>query len=208
LRLLTIFICLLVCSAHSCSEPQNSAVPVKPEQVKSEPGDITCRLESSKDRYRVGDQPEISARIINRAENPIYLVKGLDGSERKARFPHVYYTVSGVEAGLSDTLFPVCGVLNPLQTEDFVRVEPGSDFYPYKQTDDHRFYRFSASGMLVHSRFAKPGSYTFEFHYFTDNADIRDWRGSVSNTPPELHELLRKVARVNLECSLAVNVAE
>ena len=208
MRLLAIFICFLACGAYSCSAPHNRADPKIVETVKPARGDIVCELSSLKDRYRVGDQPEISARIINGAEKPIYLVKALDGSDRKARFPHVYYTVSGVEGGLSDTLFGGCGVLNPLQTEDFISLEPGSGFDLYKQTDYHRFYRFSESGRSVHSRFAKPGKYTFEFHYSTDNGNIKDWRGSVNSTPTELNEIWRKVARVNLTCALTMDVVE
>jgi hypothetical protein len=170
--------------------------------VNSARGDIVCKLASLKDKYRIGDQPEISARIINNTEKPIYLVKGLDGSERKARFPHTYYTVSGIEGGLPETLFGYCGVLNPLLTEDFVRVEPRNDFDPYKH------YIFSKAGKLAHSRFVKAGTYTFKFHYSTENGDIKDWRGSVRETPAEVNELWRKVARVNLECSLTVDVAE
>jgi hypothetical protein len=173
--------------------------------VNSASGDIVCKLASLKDRYRVGDQPEISARIINGTEKPIYLVKGLDGSERKARFPHTYYTVSGVEDGFSETRFMNCGVLNPLRIEDFVIVESGKDFDPHKPIYD---YGFSKSGKSAHSRFVKTGSYTFKYHYSTDNGDIKNWRGSVRETPAEVNELWRKVARVNLECSLTVDVVE
>jgi hypothetical protein len=202
MRLLAILICFLACSAYSCSPPHNSADPKLTEPVYSARGDIVCKLASLRDRYRVGDQPEISARIINGAENAIYLVRSLDGSERKARFPHVYYSVSGTEGGLSETRFGYCGVLNPLLPEDFVRLEPGNDFDPYKH------YVFSKAGRLVHSRFVKAGSYTFMFHYSTENGDIKDWRGSVRETPAEVDELWRQVARVNLSCSLTVDVVE
>jgi hypothetical protein len=202
LRLLAIFIYFLACGAYGCSPPHNGVDHKVAEPVNSAPGDIVCKLASLRDRYRVGDQPEISARIINGTEKAVYLVRSLDGSERKARFPHVYYSVSGIDGGLSETQFGYCGVLNPILTEDFVRVEPGNDFYPYKH------YVFSKAGKLVHSRFVKTGSYTFKFHYSTENGDIKNWRGSVRETPAEVNELWRKVARVNLECSLTVDVVE
>jgi hypothetical protein len=202
LRLLAVFICSLACSAYSCSSSHNSVDPKVAEPVNSARGGLVCKLASLKDRYRVGDQPEISARIINGTEKAVYLVRGLDGSERKARFPHVYYSVSGTEGGLSETLYGYCGVLNPLLTEDFVRVEPGNDFDLYKH------YVFSTAGKLAHLRFVKAGSYTFKLHYSTDNDDIKDWRGSVRETPAEVEELWRKVVRVNLTCSLTVDVVE
>jgi len=205
LRILAIFICFLACSAYSCSPFHNSVGFKVAEPVNSARSDIFCKLASLRDKYRVGDQPEISARIINGTEKAVYLVGSLDGSERKARFPHVYYSVSGVEGGLSETQFGYCGDLNPLRIQDFVRVEPGNDIDPHKQVD---YYGFSKSGKLVHSRFVKAGIYTFEFHYSTENRDIKDWRGSVSETPSELNELLGKVARVNLTCSLTVDVVE
>jgi len=173
--------------------------------VNSSRGDIFCKLASLRDKYRVGDQPEISAQIINGTEKAVYLVRTLDGSERKARFHHAYYSVTGVEGGLSETQFGYCGVLNPLRIQDFVRVEPGNDFDPHEQNDYHLF---SKAAKLVHSRFVKSGSYTFKFHYSTENGDIKDWRGSVLDTPVEVNELWRKVARVNLTCSLTVDVVE
>jgi len=199
LRLLAIFICFLACGAYSCSPSHDSVEPKVAEPVNSARGDIVCKLAPLRDRYRVGDQPEISARIINGTEKAVYLVRSLDGSERKARFPHVYYSVSGTEGGLSETQFGICGTLNPLLTEDFVRVEPGNDFDPYKHYEP---------GKLVHFRFVKAGSYTFKFHYYTENGDIKDWRGSVRETPAEVNELWRKFARVNLTCSLTVDVVE
>lgn len=205
MRLPAIFICFLACGAYGCSPPHSSVDPKVAEPVNSARGDIVCKLASLRDRYRVGDQPEISARIINGAENAIYLVGSLDGSERKARFPYVYYSVSGVEGGFSETEFGYCGALNPIRIEDFVRVEPGNDFDPHKQFDH---YGFSKSGKLAHSRFVKAGSYTFKFHYSTENIDIKDWRGSVNKTLPELNEMWRKVSRVNLTCSLTVEVIE
>lgn len=95
--------------------------------------------------------------------------------------------------------------MNPLRIDDFVRVEPGNDFDPHKQND---YYEFSKSGKLLSARFVKAGSYTFKFHYSTENVDIKDWRGSVHETPSELNELWRKVTRVNLICSLTVEVVE
>jgi hypothetical protein len=105
LRLLAIFICFLADSAYSCSPSHNSADSKVAEPANSARGGIVCKLATLRDRYRVGDRPEISARIINGTEKAIYLVGSLDGSERKARFPHVYYSVSGVEGRLSETRF-------------------------------------------------------------------------------------------------------
>jgi hypothetical protein len=205
LRLLAIFICFLACGAYNCS-PSRSGVDSKvAEPVNSKRGGIDCRLASLKDRYRVGDQPEISARIINGAEKAIYLVGILDGSERKARYPHVYYDVSGVEGGLSETKYGLCGVLNPLRIEDFIRVEPASGFYPSNPTDSQGFRQ---EAKLRNWSFVKAGSYTFKYHYSTENEDIKDWRGSVRETPSEVNELWRKVARVNIACSITVDVTE
>jgi hypothetical protein len=205
LRLLAIFICFLACSVYSCSPSPNGVDPKVAEPVNTARGDIFCKLASLRESYRVGDQPEISARIINGTEKAIYLVGNLDGSERKARFPHIYYSVSGVEGGLSETRFGYCGTLNPLLIEDFTRVEPGTDFNPYKQIDAYRFW---SAVKLMHSRFVKAGSYTFKFHYSTENGDIKDWGGSVRETPAEVNELWRKVARVNLTCALTVDVVK
>jgi len=205
LRLLTIFICFLACGAYNCSSSRSGVDSKVAEPVNSKRGGIDCKLASLKDRYRVGDQPEISARIINGEEKAVYLVGTLDGSGRKARYPHVYYDVSGVEGGISETQFPGCGVLNPIRVEDFVRVEPGSDFDPHMQIGH---YGFSKAEKLVHSRFVKAGSYTFKYHYSTENEDIKDWRGSVLKTPSEVNELWRKVARVNIACSITVDVME
>lgn len=202
LRSLAIFICFLACSAYRCPSSHDDAGPKVTEPVNSAPRDVICKLASSKDKYRVGDQPEISARIINGTEKAVYLVRSIDGSERKARFPHVYYTVSGTEGGFSETQFGYCGALNSLQAEDFVKVEPGSDFDPY------RHYVIQKAAKLAHSRFVKAGSYTFELHYSTEGGDIKDWRVSVPETPSGVSDLWRKVPRVNLSCSLTVDVVE
>jgi len=205
LRLLAIFICVIACSAYRCSSSHSSVDPKVAEAATHVPGDIVCKLTSLKDRYRVGDQPEISARIINGTEKAIYLVGILDGSERKARYPHVYYDVSGVEGGLSETKYGLCGVLNPLRIEDFIRVEPASGFYPSNPTDSQGFRQ---AAKLRNWSFVKVGGYTFKYHYSTENEDIKDWRGSVREIPSEVNELWRNVARVNIACSITVDVTE
>ncbi|GAB4224492.1 MAG: hypothetical protein Kow0062_26360 [Acidobacteriota bacterium] len=57
---------------------------------------LTCLIA----RYHVGNTPDLQIAIFNNSDLDLYLVGSLDSSERRRRYPHVYYTVSGPPNGL------------------------------------------------------------------------------------------------------------
>jgi hypothetical protein len=172
---------------------------------------LVCEIKSQKDVYRLGDTPQLSVRIINKSSKSVCLIGNLDGSESKRRYPHLYFTVSGVETGLVEPFRTFCGNVNPLRIEDFVQLLPGDRFDPYMRIDDLGFWPTG----LREFKFKKVGKYTFTFNYSTMSGELNDWVVPLDNSSAygsritaNILSLRQQVPHVILTCAVTVQVKE
>ena len=94
---------------------------------------------------------------------------------------------------------------NGLREADFVLLDPGESFDPYIHAIDS--YGFFGAEHLK-SRFALRGEYGFTFHYSTASSSIDDWKGSVIRLSDDVLQRLQRVPRINIDCSIELNVSE
>jgi hypothetical protein len=198
-----LFVCLLACPNYLAEDPHRVNGSQVKEPANAGQNGIVCNLQSVIKNYRIGDHPELTVRIHNQGNHEVFLPGSLDGSERKLRYPHAYFTVSGPKDGLIEQKFGYCGVLNPLRVQDFVRVNSGESFDPYRTLDRNGFW---PSTMLLPSRFARAGTYRFEFHYSTESDQLKNWMGSTSSIAKDIKELWQRVPRLRISCASMVNV--
>jgi hypothetical protein len=190
-----LFVCLLACPNYLAEDPHRVNGSQVKEPANAGQNGIVCNLQSVIKNYRIGDQPELSVRIHNQGNHEVFLPGSLDGSERKLRYPHAYFTVSGPREGLIEQKFIYCGTVNPFRVQDFVRVDAGDSFDPYGILDGCGFW---PSMMLEHSRFVKAGRFRFEFHYSTEI--------DTSNAPQDIKKIWQRVPRLKISCAVTVNV--
>jgi hypothetical protein len=158
--------------------------------------DIECEIRPGKRKFRVGDSAGFTVRIHNRAPLPLWLVRSLDGSTDRARFPHVILEIAGPAGGYHVPAYIGCGNINALREVDFVLVYPGEPFDPFEK------------GPLPYSlrsgRFIKPGKYVATFRYSTNEPDVRKWLGwpPTQTMSDNISQRLRNVPLLDLACSV------
>lgn len=142
--------------------------------------ELSCRISSDKEVYKVGETPLIVIHIINNADSTIQLVKALDGSESNMRFPYLYYEVYRISGStssrLSRPLMSRCGNMDGIKAGDFVTVEPGQIFDPLANQD----YVYTGD-ITLDGWIHKKGHYKIIFHYSTNQSDFKQWRGDLGN---------------------------
>lgn len=139
---------------------------------------LKCELTVNKSVFKLGEVPELSVKIINNTGESIYLIGSLDNSAVKRRMPYCYFNIDKPK---SDTvLFYGCGTANPLSEKDFKLIKQGEVFNPYESIGDHGFFSDYASTQK--ETYRNPGIYKIQFHYSTNNTEIRKFRGSVDDT--------------------------
>lgn len=185
--------------------------PVSESEIRSVVGtevdvvgdDLSCEIRPSKDRFSVGDHPEFTVVLRNNSDETCFLVGAIDDSETRARYPIVYVTIEGPEDGISRPTLHGCGFQNPLAPRDFVELPPGGTIAPITPP----FWRPSDA---FHAEFAIPGTYEVTFHYSSDEADYALWIGESSGgyALPGVIDKLKRVPRVEIECSITVEVYE
>lgn len=146
-----------------------------PAKVSIGVGDITCTISSDSLFYQKGHAPKIKVKIKNNTENVIRLVKSLDGSGQRMRFPLVYFKIEKI----GDTSYKVeryarCGNMNGLDTADFVTVNPGDIFNPYSLNQNGPFADYKINDG---NNFIKTGKYKITFYYSTNEQDFKKWMG-------------------------------
>lgn len=169
---------------------------------------IRCEITSLKSSYRVGDRPEVAARLINDTAQAVNLVGSLDDSERKARYPYAYFEVLGPPSGVAQERFFYCGYINALRDADFVEVPPGDQLDPFMKIDGGGYF---PPYQFERTRLVKPGTYTILFRYSTDSDDLSEWNAEEASAVAgftRVTERLRMVPRVSISCSLEVRVNE
>jgi hypothetical protein len=169
--------------------------------------DLRCIISADKQVYHHGEIPKIIVEIKNNSNEPVILVKELDGSENKWRFPHAYFTITKIGDTAYKTRFTGrCGNMNQIRPGDFVKVKPGSTFYPY-----YHFYPERPDNVYAHdfrlfdsANFSATGKYLIRFYYSTNEADFEKWKGRFSGEPTEkqlkeMIALFAKVPKIELE---------
>lgn len=164
---------------------------------------VTCTIEVENNVLAVGETPEIRISFKNNGDNDIYLIKSLDASAEKWRYPYVYYTIEK----LGDSDYKVknymrCGNMDGISETDFVRVSAGDNFSP--MDIDH--YYFFDHRVKNKENFKEPGKYKIIFHYSTLANDLSDYMGmdmdlmiyetvtteGDENNPPQLLKKVKK----------------
>ena len=182
------------------------AKPVPPPQVEIgtrtsvRTKDLVATIRSPR-FLRVGDAvPTFVVRIENRSDEPVVLVRSVDGSD-SFKSPRVTISIEGPPGGFAVRPSVRCGNTNGVSTEDFVTVESGEEFDPY------------ASGWwgsnLRQGSFAKAGTYTATFRYSTMNPDARAWMSepwSGNELPGTYRDLLAQVPYVELTATTTFEV--
>lgn len=173
------------------------------DSVQIESEEVVCEVKASKSRYTAGDNPNVWVTIRNLSGKTITLLGSLDGSERKARYPHAFFEIWGPEGGVKKPELRYCGNQNALRAEDFVSLEPGDGFDPYRDIDSYGFF---GAAEFEGTIFVKPGEYKVVFHYSTDEPTVDGWNGTGSEPASGLLERLRNVPRITTSCSTTLTV--
>lgn len=164
--------------------------------------ELKCEITPRKERFVVGDRPVFNVNVYNVSRKMFYLVGAIDGSARQARFPHVTLTIEGPDGGFVKPRLMWCGNINQLRLKDFTHIPPWGTFEPISPP-------YWAPTDATHGRFAKPGRYTVRFRYSSDAIDYADWVGRLnSHAPQSVIETLKKVPRVEIVCSITIEVYE
>ncbi|MES2462909.1 MAG: hypothetical protein V4671_20180, partial [Armatimonadota bacterium] len=108
-------------------------------------------------------------RLINNTEQEITLLRPLDGSQY-GRYPVYRVKMRDVAGKAVDGPVGLCGTLNPLTAEDFIRIPAGQAYAPF---GDEPYAAFE----LYHPPVEKPGVYTVRFYYSSASSDISWYMG-------------------------------
>lgn len=164
---------------------------------------LICTIQSEKPAYMAGQVPKITIGIKNNTDSTIYLVKSLDASSHKWRYPYAYYKIELV----GDTSYLIdkhvmCGNYNDIKIEDFFEVKSGEIFDPY------RSHAFTDHSIENERNFVKRGKYRITFYYSTNQTGFKYWLGDAGlaglkkEKIPEYEKMLdlfKKVPKVELE---------
>lgn len=156
-----------------------------------------CKLSSTKTTYQLGELPELKVEIINNSGKEVYFIGSLDASDEKWRRPYCYYTIE-TPVGDSIPTYGRCKLMNPLRTEDFVKVSDGQSFNPFMSIDGQGF--FGAGNVQNPDNFKNPGTYKIQFHYSTQSKNIQDYRGNPEDK--ELMKLFEQAPQVELSSNM------
>ena len=117
--------------------------------------------------------PSITVSIKNNTDSTIQLVKALDGSNVRWRFPYAYFKIEKI----SDTTYKArwykrCGNYDAIKSADFIKIESGSSFNPYTPGSVYSDYTISDK-----RNFEREGKYRITFYYSTNETDFKKWLG-------------------------------
>jgi len=131
----------------------------------AKPKDFTLTLKAKSETIILGEQPTLTATIINNSDKEVLLVPTLDGSIVGWRYPIVKFIVTQPSDAPPPQIFGRCGNTNNIQASDFTKV-------PKKGI----FRLFSQSAYMSNNPFTTPGTYTVQLIYSTD-AKSKKWNG-------------------------------
>jgi uncharacterized membrane protein YkoI len=133
---------------------------------------FSISLSSSKYSYKSGEEIIVNAKVNNNMNKQALLVRCLDGSVRSWRYPQCAFEIKDSSGKTPENIFvPMCKVVNPLTTDDFIKVPPGES----AELFDGGFV-FSNAFKLV-----KPGKYYVFIRYSTVTLKEWQWYGLYSD---------------------------
>jgi hypothetical protein len=204
-RWIVVFVLMIALVSPSRDAADSDSLPSVGEAIEIDPELIICDIQSERSAYREGDFPVLWVRIFNASNETIYLPGSLDDSERKKRYPHVFFEITGPPGGVQERQLVGCGHINALRASDFVEIEPGQFLNPYSRIDGGRFFQSLKLGM---TRLSKPGEYQVTFHYSTSNPDIAAWLGDMSSPSEEVIGIVPRVPLVDISCATTLQVRQ
>lgn len=167
---------------------------VRPDSVpgRHRRASLSCTISTDKATYKVGELPRIKVEIRNLTGKDIYLVRSLDKSECRHRYPHCYYEVTDFD-GTSHTAVFQGSYPSPIGPDDFVRVPAGAAFDPVAHLKHGGLWRY-----YPHTRtaFWRPGKYRIRFTYSSDNPDLDAWWGGLRGRMGREDEWVAEIRRL------------
>lgn len=144
-------------------------------------------------RHDLNRPLDVSVRITNISDEPIWLVGVLPGSEG-LRYPQYQAEIEG-PSGTVQMRFPEgLDYARGLRPEDFVRLAPGESFDPQQGKG------FVPIQQLAWFQPSEKGTYRMRLRFDATSEDVREWMG---HTPVrdqrKVESLLRQVPHVAVE---------
>jgi hypothetical protein len=154
---------------------------------------IEIELRPAKDQHQhLGEPLELSVRITNVSNRPVWMVGVLPGSEG-LRYPQYVAEIEG-PSGPVEMQFPEgLDYARGLQVEDFVRLEPGESFDPQQ-----------GKGFIPIQHFAwftpsEPGEYRLRLRFDATARDPRQWLGQTAiREQKKVESLINQVPQVEV----------
>lgn len=131
--------------------------------------EVVCSISTIDSILNVGETPKIKIVFKNNTEKPIYLIKSLDASSYKWRYPYTFYTIEKLnDKNYKKKELSRCGNLSGIDISDFVEIK-GNDKLDRRVVSD---YAINNS-----NNFKDKGKYKITFHYSTKSEDLADYMG-------------------------------
>jgi len=161
---------------------------------------IRCTIEANRSSFEVVEVPEISIRIENVSSEPIVLVRCLDGSSARFRYPYCWFTVTDQDgaSAVEEEHDEREGVLS-LAPVDLVKIGPGESFDPFQNIGGYGLF---SAHQISSDTFSESESYRVQLHYDTRGASTVGFYGSqiawtLDQNRAELEELIARVPRTS-----------
>lgn len=136
--------------------------------------EIVCSLSAENRIVNLGETPQLKLIFENKTDSTIYLIKSLDASSYKWRYPYAYYTIEKLDdEDYKMERYSRCGNMDGIDSTDFVKIEPNDKFDPIKF---NHFY-FSDFSVRNPNNFKNKGKYKITFHYSTKSKNLNEYMG-------------------------------
>ena len=133
--------------------------------------------------------PRVNVNLYNRSNKPVWLVRALDGSEVRWRFPYCYFEVFDSKGNKVNKFSGGrCGNMNAIKRSDYVLVQPNEGFNPY-----YGPFRLADFDVI------KPNNYKALFTYSTSSVNNSDWLGDLSENDTQILHLVPKNIKLKKE---------
>ena len=155
---------------------------------------IKIELSSTKGRHQsLNDPLDLSVRVTNVSDKPVWFVGVLPGSEG-LRYPQYVAEIEG-PSGPVEMRFPEgMDYARGLQTEDFVRLAPGESFDPQQGKS------FIPIQQIAWFKPTEPGKYRLRLRLDATAEDPRQWLGhTFVRDQPQVETLLQRVPKVEIQ---------
>ena len=137
---------------------------------------LICTIKSDKMIYKNGKLPVVSVEIKNNTDSSFYLIKTLNNSYSRHRYPYSYFVIEKInDTSFEETRISGCGNDAFIKESDFCLVKPGKTFDPF-QNDPSPY--FSLSLNIAQKNFSSKGAYKITYYYSTNEADFSKWMGN------------------------------